>query len=290
VQKTCKVSQRRACRSLGQPLSTQRYQPTVQGDEAKLVKRILELAREFPRRGYRHATDLLRLEGWSVNAKRVYRLWRREGLKVPKKAIKRRRLGTAAGGIVRRQAERRNHVWSVDFIFDRTRSGRPVKMLVVIDEFTRECLALEVGRKFTGVDFVNVLADLFEIRGAPQFIRSDNGPEFVSRHVRSFLEAVSIETSYIEPGSPWQNGFVESFNSRFRDECLNCEEFSTLEEARTVIEQWRHSYNHRRPHGSLGGQTPAEFAARCADSTPVAELLPSNRHTESLPVTQFVPS
>ena len=284
------MSQRRACRTLDQSLSTQRYRPTAKEDEPSLIKRILELVLEFPRFGYRRITRLLRNEGWKVNAKRVYRLWRQEGLKVPKKTVKRRRLGSADGGIVRRKAESRDHVWSVDFIFDRTINGRSLKMLVVIDEFTRECLALEVGRKFTGEHLVEVLIDLFAIRGVPKFIRSDNGPEFVSRRVRDFLESIDVGTSYIEPGSPWQNGFVESFNSRFRDECLNCEEFATVQEARVVIEHWRQAYNHRRPHGSLDGLTPATFASRCAASTPVAALLTSNRHTEPQPITQPIPA
>lgn len=253
----------------------------MKSDDSSLIARMLELVSEFPRFGYRRITRLLRSEGWKINAKRVYRLWRQEGLKVPKKATKRRRLGSAGGGIVRRKAEHKNHVWSVDFIFDRTVNGRSLKMLVIIDEYTRECIALEVGRKFTGDDFVEVLTDLFAIRGVPTFIRSDNGPEFISTRVRSFLEAIDVGTSYIEPGSPWQNGYVESFNSRFRDECLNCEEFMTVQEARVIIEHWRQSYNHRRPHGSLDGLTPAAFASRCAASTPVAALLTSNRHTEA---------
>lgn len=233
-------------------------------DEPSLLKRILELVAEFPRFGYRRITCLLRDEGWHVNAKRVYRLWRQEGLRVPQKTRKRRRLGSGDGGIVRRKAERKDHVWSVDFIFDRTTNGRSLKMLVVVDEFTRECIAFEVNRKLTSDHFVEVLSDLFAIRGVPAFIRSDNGPEFIARRVRRFLEAIDVGTSYIEPGSPWQNGFVESFNSRFRDECLNCEEFTTVHEARVVIEQWRQTYNHRRPHGSLDGLTPAAFASRCA--------------------------
>ena len=198
-----------------------------------------------------------------MNAKRIYRLWRREGLKVPKKTVKRKRLGSASGGIVRRQAEYRNHVWSVDFIFDRTSNGRPLKVLVVIDEYTRECLALEVGRRFTSDDFIALLTDLLAIRGAPKFIRSDNGPEFIANRVRGFLEKIEVGTSYIEPGSPWQNGYVESFNSRLRDECLACEEFTTVSEATEVLDRWRDHYNHRRPHSSLDGLTPAEFSSRC---------------------------
>ena len=262
----------------------------MKADEPSLIARILELVGEFPRFGYRRITRLLRSEGWKVNAKRVYRLWRQEGLKVPKKTVKRRRLGTSAGGITRRKAARKDHVWSVDFIFDRTVTGRPLKVLVVIDEYTRECLALEVGRKFTGEHLIETLTDLLAIRGVPRFIRSDNGPEFISKRVRSFLGSIDVETCYIEPGSPWQNGFVESFNSRLRDECLNCEEFGTVQEARVIIEQWRQSYNHRRPHSSLDGLTPAAYASRCAASTSVAALPASKRHTEAQTFTQPIPS
>lgn len=262
----------------------------MKSDEPSLIARILQLVAEFPRYGYRRITQLLNAEGWQVNAKRIYRLWRQEGLKVPKKTTKRRRLGSSEGGIVRRTAEHKDHVWSVDFIFDRTTNGRLLKILVVIDEYTRECIALEVGRRFTSDHFIEVLADLLVIRGVPAFIRSDNGPEFISQRVRDFLEAIDVGTSYIEPGSPWQNGYVESFNSRLRDECLNCEEFTTMQEARIVIEHWRQSYNHRRPHGSLDGQTPAAFAARCAASTPVAAQLPSKRHNEHETITQPLPS
>jgi len=255
-----------------------------------LIARIFELVAEFPRFGYRRITRLLRTEGWRVNAKRIYRLWRQEGLKVPKKTTKRRRLGSAAGGIVRRKAEQMNHVWSVDFIFDRTANGRSLKILVVIDEYTRECIALEVGRRLTGDQYVEVLTRLFAARGVPRFIRSDNGPEFVSRRVREFLAAIDVGTSYIEPGSPWQNGYVESFNSRFRDECLSCEEFKSMQEARSVIEHWMHTYNQRRPHSSLGGLSPAVFATRCAASTPVAALLTLKRHNEPETVPQPLPS
>lgn len=245
---------------------------------------------KFPRYGYRRITDLLRREGWRVNAKRIYRLWRREGLRVPKKATKRRRLGSQEGGIDRRKAEHKDHVWSVDFIFDRTVNGRSLKILVVIDEYTRECIALKVGRKFTGDDFIEELTKQFSKRGVPKFIRSDNGPEFISRRVRSFLESIDVETSFIEPGSPWQNGFVESFNSRFRDECLSCEEFVSVPEARDIIRQWRHIYNHQRPHSSLDGLTPVAFATLCAASPPVATLPAPKRHKEPESTTQPIPS
>ena len=271
-------------------MSTQRYEPSKKEDEPPLIKRILEFVSRFPRFGYRQITRLLRGEGWKVNAKRVYRLWRQEGLKVPKKTTKKRRLGTSDGGIIRRKAERMNHVWSVDFIFDRTTNGRSLKILVIVDDYTRECLELNVGRKFTSDDFVETLTRLFKIRGVPGFIRSDNGPEFISRRVRDFLASIDVGTSFIESGSPWQNGFVESFNSRFGDECPNCEEFNSVQEAREVIEHWRQTYNHQRPHSSLDGLTPAGFATRCATSTTVAKLLPLKRHIEPEPITQPIPS
>lgn len=288
VQVACEVSERRACRLLGQPLSTQRYQAKMKDDEPPLLKRIFELVGLFPRFGYRRITELLRGEGWNVNAKRIYRLWRQEGLKVPKKTKKKRRLGNSEGGITRRAAEHKNHVWSVDFIFDRTSKGRPLKILVVIDEFTRECLALEVNRRFTSDQFVELIGKLISVRGVPKYIRSDNGPEFISKRVRTFLEKIDIGTSYIEPGSPWQNGFVESFNSRFRDECLNCEEFTTLREAQQVIQNWMKAYNHKRPHSSLGGLTPAAFADRCSALPNVATLHLAKPSNEK--ITQAVPS
>ena len=262
------MSERRACAVLGQPRSTQRYESKVKDDEPQLLLRILELVREFPRFGYRQITRLLRNEGWQVNFKRVYRLWKKEGLKVPRKKRKRRRLGDSSGGIVRRKAERMNQVWSLDFIFDRTVNGRPLKILSIIDEYTRECIALEVNRRITSEDVIGILVDLFAIRGVPKFIRSDNGPEFIATGLRKFLERVDVGTSYIEPGSPWENGFIESFHSRLRDECLACEEFTTLSEAAAVITAWRLTYNQRRPHSSLGGMTPAEFASQCATSVP----------------------
>lgn len=267
VQRSCRVSERRACRILDQPRSTQRYQARPRSNERQLVTRIFELVREFPRYGYRMITRTLRLEGWRVNFKRIYRIWRQEGLKVPRKKPKKRRLGSSEGSILRRKATHRNHVWSVDFIFDRTTNGGSLKVLSLLDEFTRECVALEVDRRFTGDDVVQLLVRVFGERGTPEFIRSDNGPEFVSRRVQDFLTKIDIGTSYIAPGSPWENGYVESFHSRLRDECLACEEFPTLKEAQIVIAQWRHTYNHRRPHSGLDGMTPAMFARQLQQQT-----------------------
>jgi transposase InsO family protein len=275
------VSERRACKTLGVARSTCRYRPVVKSDEEPLTNRILELVRKHPRTGYRQMTDRLRQEGWRVNSKRVYRIWRQEGLKVPMKKAKKRRLGNGEGGVRRRRAERPDHVWALDFIFDRTSNGRPLKILSVIDEYTRECLALEVGRSLTGDGVVEQLVDLLAIRGKPESIRADNGPEFICERLRKFLERVEIGTSYIEPASPWENGFVESFHSRLRDECLACEAFDSVVEAREVIGHWRTHYNHRRPHSSLGGLPPAAFASQCAASVRATPSL--QQHTAESP-------
>jgi transposase InsO family protein len=262
------VSQRRACRVLGQPRATQRLKPADRSAGEGLVKRVLELARKHPRFGYRRIWALLRAEGWGVNRKRVHRLWREQGLKVPQKQLKRRRLGTAAGGCVRHRATHRGHVWAWDFVHDRTADGRPLKWLSVVDEFTRECVALEVRRGMTAKAVVEVLAGLVRERGAPAHIRSDNGPEFIAEAIRGWLARAGVGPLYIEPGSPWENGYAESFNGRLRDELLDREEFGSLLEAQVLGREWRHGYNHERPHSALGYRTPAAFAAGCqaADS------------------------
>jgi transposase InsO family protein len=222
-------------------------------------------SRAHPRYGYRRIAALLREEGWRVNRKRVQRLWREHGLKVPRKQRKKRRLGRSDNGVTRRRAERRNHVWSYDFIEDRTADGRRLKLLVVIDEFTRECLTIEVERCLTAHDVVGTLEFLFELRGAPTWIRSDNGPEFIAQAVRAWLKESRVGTLYIEPGSPWENAYCESFNSRLRDELLNREVFETMAEAKVLTEDYRLEYNHRRPHSALGYRTPASYAAMCTD-------------------------
>lgn len=249
----------------------------VAEDEPALVARMLELVRQHPRYGYRMVTAKLQQEGWQINRKRVHRLWRREGLKVPQKKRKKRRLGSSAQGCQRRRAERRNHVWCWDFIFDRTTSGSPLKWLTIEDEFTRESLALKVDRSITSQDVLDTLAELFAMRGVPQHIRSDNGPEFIAHAIRDWLQLLGVETWYIEPGAPWENGYAESFNSRLRDELLATEEFESLLAARRLSAAWREDYNHRRPHSSLGYQTPAEFAARCPASA--AELFSATPQT-----------
>jgi putative transposase len=260
------VSQRRVCGTLGQPRSTQRYQPRRKDDEGALVKAILDLVGQHPRFGYRRVWALLKSAGWQVNRKRVYRLWRKEGLKVPLKRHKRRRLGTSENGCARRRPEHKDHVWAWDFIHDRTEDSRPLKWLSVVDEFTRECLALETDRSITSEDVIDVLMHLFCTRGVPEHIRSDNGPEFIARALRGWLKRTPVETLYVEPGAPWENGFAEAFHSRLRDEFLNVEEFATVREAKVLGAMWRSDYNERRPHGALGYRTPAEFARACVAS------------------------
>ncbi len=255
-----RVSERRACRVLEQPRSTQRRTPHVPDDEPRLVKRIIELATQYGRYGYRRITALLRREGWRVNHKRVERLWRREGLKVPSRQPKRRRLWFNDGSCVRLRASFNNHVWSYDFVMTRTHDGRAVRMLTVIDEFTRESLAIVTKRKLNHQDVLDTLAELFLVHGVPKFIRSDNGAEFTAIAVRDWLERLNVKTAYIEPGSPWENGYIESFNGKLRDELLNGEIFDTLTEAQVLIERWRRDYNHIRPHSALGYRPPAPEA------------------------------
>ena len=246
------------CRALGQHRSTQRRVPTGLDDEERLTADIVELARQFGRYGYRKIAELLRARaGWVVNDKRVERIWRREGLKVPVKQPKRGRLWLNDGSCIRLRAERPNHVWSYDFVEDRTHEGRKYRMLNLIDEFTHECLAIRVDRKLKSADVIDVLADQFILRGVPGHIRSDNGPEFVAKAVQDWVGAIGTKTAYIERGSPWENGFIESFNARLRDELLDGEIFYSLAEARIVIESWRRHYNTERPHGSLGYKPPA---------------------------------
>ena len=251
------VPERRACRVLGQHRSTQRKPPSGPEDEAALTADIIALATQYGRYGYRRITALLRAAGWVVNRKRVERLWRQEGLKVPSRQPKRGRLWLNDGSCARLRPEHANHVWSYDFVEDRTHDGRKYRMLNVIDEFTRECLAIRVSRKLSSIDVVDVLSDLFILRGIPGHVRSDNGPEFVAKAVREWIATVGARTAYIEPGSPWENGYCESFNSKLRDELLDGEVFYSLAEARVVIEGWRQHYNTSRPHSALGYRPPA---------------------------------
>ena len=245
------------CAALGQHRSTQRKTPRGRDDEEALTSDIVELARRYGRYGYRKVTALLRDAGWLVNDKRVERIWRQEGLKVPKKQPKRGRLWLEDGSCIRLRPEHRNHVWSYDFVEDRTHDGRKFRMLNVVDEFTHECLAIRVSRKLTSIDVIDVLSDLFILRGVPGHVRSDNGPEFIAKAVQAWITAVGAKTAYIAPGSPWENGFVESFNARLRDELLDGEIFYSLREAQIVIESWRRHFNTTRPHASLGYRPPA---------------------------------
>jgi len=281
VVKVLQVSQRRACRAMGQWRSTQRYQPKVRGDEAALVARMKHLASSHPRYGYRRITALLRQDGWQVNIKRVHRLWVRHGLKVAKTLRKKRATGTGQNSIAARAAEHPDHVWCYDFIFDQTMDGRRLKMLCVVDEFTRQCLLIRVERSIPAEIVVESLAGLFEQRGAgPQHLRSDNGSEFVADAVQHWLKDAGAATLYIEPGSPWQNGFVESFHGRLRDELLDREAFGSLAEAKLVVEDWRRAYNEQRPHSSLGYQTPAAFAAvHAATCSATLRMLPREPET-----------
>lgn len=260
------VSERRACRALGQPRSTQRHVRMIPDDEPRLVKRIIQLACEFGRYGYRRITAMLRRAGWRVNHKRVQRIWRQEGLKVPKRQPKRGRLWLNDGSCVRLRPTHRDHVWAYDFVQCRTHDGRAIRMLTIVDEFTRECLAIDVARRLNSDDVLERLAWLFVTRGVPEHIRSDNGAEFTAKAVRQWLGRVGVNTLFIEPGSPWENGYCESFNGKLRDELLEQEIFYSLKEAKVLIERWRHEYNWIRPHMSLGYVPPAPAAIAAAEA------------------------
>jgi transposase InsO family protein len=221
---------------------------------------ITALATKYGRYGYRRITALLNERGWQVNHKRVERIWRKEGLKVPKKQPKRSRLWLNDGSCIRLRPEHKDHVWSYDFVTARTADGRAFRLLNIIDEYTRECLAILVSRKIKAEDVIEVLFELFIFRGIPKHIRSDNGPEFTAKAVRKWLERLGVKTLFIEPGSPWENGYIESFNGKLRDELLNREIFTTLIEAKALIVDWRKEYNQVRPHSSLGYRPPAPEA------------------------------
>ena len=256
------VSERKVCRALEQPRSTQRYVSRRPNDEDSLTLRVVELASQYGRYDYRRITALLQNEGWSVNHKRVERLWRREGLKVPAKQPKRGRLWLNDGYCLRLKPEFPNHVWSYDFVMERTQDGKAFRILNVIDEYTRECLAVKVKRHLDHEDVQECLTELFCSHGVPVHIRSDNGSEFIAQALREWLNKLSVKPLFIEPGSPWENGYVESFNGKMRDELLNREIFYTLHKAQILIERWRKDYNTRRPHSSLGYRPPAPQAWR----------------------------
>ncbi len=273
------VSERRACRTIGQHRSTQRKLPQGRADENTPTRTIIALASRYGRYGYRRIHWLLLQQGWRVGLKRVKRIWRREGLKVPQRQPKRGRLWLNDGSCIRLRPTHKNHVWSYDFVQDRTHDGKAFRMLTVIDEYTRECLAIHVRRKLNSQDVLHVLAKLFLRHGPPKHIRSDNGPEFVAEAVRTWLGRLQVQTLFITPGSPWENGYNESFNGKLRDECLNMETFYTLKEAQILIEQWRRFYNTERPHSALGYRPPAPKAVL----PPVARL-PYAMEQASLPL------
>jgi putative transposase len=222
---------------------------------------MIELSHKHPRYGYRRIHVLLRREGWRVSSSRIERLWKLAALRVPSDQHKRRRIST--GNSERRQAEHHNHVWAYDFVFDRTVNGKRIKLLNLVDEFTREAISIDVGRGLVGTDVQERLWKAFVTRGVPDYIRSDNGPEFISKVVKGWLQRVGVKTIFINPGSPWENGFIESFNGKLRDELLNREVFESMAEAKVIIENWRLDYNENRPHSSLGYESPGPFAVAC---------------------------
>ena len=253
------VSERHACRVVGQHRSTQRrFGRPVPEAEQKLRARLRQIARAHPRWGWKTAHTIIRREGWTVNRKRTQRLWREEGLKRPQMCRKRRRLGPTVTGRLR--ATHPNQVWAIDFQFDETSDGRRLKLTNIVDEFTREALAMRVGRSCNTDQLIDIIENLAAARGAPEHLRMDNGPELVAWGLREWCRLAGTRTGYIEPGSPWENPFVESFNGRARDELLNVEDFADLSEAQVVVEAWRIEYNTFRPHSALGGLTPAQYA------------------------------
>ena len=264
LQERLSLSERRACRITGQHRSTQRHRPRRSDRDDALRARLRQLSRRHPRWGYRRAWAALRGEGWEVNRKKIQRLWREEGLRVPAKRRKRYRLGTTTMAASKLRAERPDQVWALDFQFDTTSDGRLLKLLHIVDEHTREALAIQVERRIDADHTVGVLDRIVAERGQPpELVRMDNGPELTANALRDWCRFGSSESQapYIEPGSPWQNPFVESFASRVRDEVLAVEAFDSLLEAKTVIEEWRNTYNTLRPHSSLGWKTPAAYAA-----------------------------
>ncbi len=255
------MTERHACRLLEQWRGTQRYAPIQRNDEDVLTRAIVSLASKYGRYGYRRITALLRSAGWQVGKDRVQCIWRREGLKVPAKQRPRGRRWLEDGSCVRLRPERANHIWSYDFVSAMTHDGRTIRILTLIDEYTRECLALRVARRLNSLEVIDTLADVMLGRGIPEHIRSDNGPEFIAHELRQWLGKVGTRTLYIERGSPWENGYCESFNGKLRDECLNGEIFYSLKEAQILIERWRVEYNTQRPHSALGYRPPAPVAA-----------------------------
>jgi len=250
-------SERRICRALGIQRSSIRYIPEPRSDEGPLRADVVRLAAQYGRYGDRRVTALLWQEGWKISPSRVERIWKQEGLKVPQKQPKRGRLWLNDGSCVRLRATHKNHVWSWDFVMDRTDDGRVIKILTLIDEYTKEALAVYPARRIRANDVIDILADVMVERGIPEYLRSDNGPEMIAKVLRNWLARVGTKTAYIMPGSPWENGYCESFNGKLRNELLDGEIFYTLREAQVIIEQWRWHYNRIRPHSALGYRPPA---------------------------------
>jgi putative transposase len=257
IQEKYGLSERHACRIVSQPRGTQRYVPTFRADEDALTRAIVTLASEYGRYGYRRITAFSQMAGWSVGRDRVQRIWRREGLKVPKRHKPRGRLWLHDGSCIRLRPERPHHVWSFDFVEGHTHDGRSLRILTLIDEYTRECLALRVDRRINSFGVIETLADAMLQKGVPEHVRCDNGPEMIAQALRKWLAKLGTKTLYIAPGSPWENGYCESFNGKLRDECLKGEIFYSLKEAQVVIGAWRDHYNRVRPHSSLGYRPPA---------------------------------
>ena len=265
------VSQRRVCRVLGRSRSTLRYRQTHRGDELALIREIKKLARRFPRYGYRRVHAMLIRKGWSVNLKRVRRLWIELGLQRPLRLRKPRKLGpkhgTAANSCVNQPSRFKNDVWTCDFIHDRTSNGRSFKWLTLVDEYTRECLVLHAAESISGAEVRRIVARVIGRRGAPTKIRSDNGSEFVCEVLSGWLSRAGSESIPVAPGSPWQNGYIESFHGKLRDEFLERVEFETVSDAVEKAKWHRREYNTIRPHSSLGYKTPKEFSAQCDGKT-----------------------
>jgi transposase InsO family protein len=257
------VSERRACKVIGQPRMTQRYKTKQPNKDKALTAEIKKLANKHKRYGYRMITAKLRQDNWVVNHKRVQRIWQKESLQVPYRRKFKKARGSSANSCAVKKAEYPDHVWTYDFMKDQTENGRKLKLLTVLDEFTRESPAIKVDRSIRAKDVILVLEYLFMVRGQPEFIRSDNGPEFIANAIKKWLKEKHVETLYIEPGSPWENGYAESFNGKLRDEVLNRELFYSVKEAEVIVEDWRLDYNNHRPHSSLGYMTPAAYATSC---------------------------
>ena len=256
-----RYTERNACRLIKQPRSTQRYEARIDYEERRIRKRLHELAKKHPGSGYRRMTKLLRREGMKINKKRVQRLWREEGLRNPLRKQRKRARGHSGNSCAMKKAEYKNHVWCWDFTMDETAEGRRLKWFSVMDEFTRECLALEVERRMTARDVVAILTWLEAQHGAPGAIRSDNGPEFIARVVGKWLAARKVGSLYIAPGSPWENGYSESFNSRMKAEFADREIFGSLLEAKVLGAEYQRYWNQERLHSGIGYKTPAEFSA-----------------------------